>query len=866
MSYGNVKRYSSSPSLLEPESRYQVVLNNNNNDNADDDEQIDLTANSKAQFDRFLLASAIASAKEQLERSKAYYATSDDGYTKTHSNLNQQAGPASLANYNNPLYSSNAIAIPSQLSSSLNSDYSDNNDKINEFNYKIIASEQNNDNNNNIIYSKNNDENDVNFDAADSYLAARIGRSYNFDGDNSRKQTTNYVTYDDNNNNDILTIIDDNQQKSLNLDQTDSLDSIEPLDEGTSANLKLINDANRPKPIVSTLLDDNEKSLNKDSNSKEDKKLNGQQTIGPNVSIGRVLERESDRINKEAPPSWQLFLSRIYETVFGTKPTDPSAATAPTTTVKSSSTTTTTTDNKESAEKKKQQLSHNNNNNNDEKHTKPSEVSSEQIHKKEARKLSHRDNATTTTTATNTSTTTTTIKKDLATGAKTPSSDGITKLDEDQNDDHEINQNNSNSNNNNDDKFANSIDTQNRDKKTVASSKKSAKFADVVEKVIEKNNKEKHEHEHEHNHKELSSYHPEITYNSNANQKEDQQLISLMRKSTFVLPIEDDLEDNENSQPTPALYATGSVYPLKVGASSDSPIGTIWAAPNNIANNGLDPYKAFSRHYHPGQPIYGFTPQVVTAQTTGFAFRQPGHGNDLYFLVMVGAFCVMAVAMVLAAGLFAYRVQQNRKSSTEMDYPTYGVVGPNSIAGGKLGASGPSFVGGYFASNNAQAFGKQFTMAGHNKGSNADLTNNNHNNTINSKNPIGCSSDNGFHSPNDSGIISSMSNATNAANSAACSAKTTVSAGASKRSPSDSRPPSFMASQQNAARIYHYQNQKQQMISSERNSSGRHTSASDLDSEEENEDGNYTVYECPGLASAHDMEIKNPLFNDDRSP
>lgn len=41
---------------------------------------------------------------------------------------------------------------------------------------------------------------------------------------------------------------------------------------------------------------------------------------------------------------------------------------------------------------------------------------------------------------------------------------------------------------------------------------------------------------------------------------------------------------------------------------------------------------------------------------------------------------------------------------------------------------------------------------------------------------------------------------------------------------------------------------------------------SDIESDEENEDGEYTVYECPGLAPTGEMEIKNPLFQDDLTP
>lgn len=49
-------------------------------------------------------------------------------------------------------------------------------------------------------------------------------------------------------------------------------------------------------------------------------------------------------------------------------------------------------------------------------------------------------------------------------------------------------------------------------------------------------------------------------------------------------------------------------------------------------------------------------------------------------------------------------------------------------------------------------------------------------------------------------------------------------------------------------------------------SAPRHNAASDVESDEENEDGEYTVYECPGLAPTGEMEVKNPLFQDDLTP
>ncbi|KAJ8922419.1 hypothetical protein NQ315_004365 [Exocentrus adspersus] len=70
-----------------------------------------------------------------------------------------------------------------------------------------------------------------------------------------------------------------------------------------------------------------------------------------------------------------------------------------------------------------------------------------------------------------------------------------------------------------------------------------------------------------------------------------------------------------------------------------------------------------------------------------------------------------------------------------------------------------------------------------------------------------------------------------------------------------------------SAQMYHYQHQKQQIIAMERAPPGdRHGSVSEADSDEENEEGDYTVYECPGLAPTGEMEVKNPLFQDDPTP
>lgn len=71
-----------------------------------------------------------------------------------------------------------------------------------------------------------------------------------------------------------------------------------------------------------------------------------------------------------------------------------------------------------------------------------------------------------------------------------------------------------------------------------------------------------------------------------------------------------------------------------------------------------------------------------------------------------------------------------------------------------------------------------------------------------------------------------------------------------------------------SAQMYHYQHQKQQIIAMESRAAAgeRHGSISQADSDEENEEGDYTVYECPGLAPTGEMEVKNPMFNDEPTP
>ncbi|XP_034547048.1 neural proliferation differentiation and control protein 1 [Notolabrus celidotus] len=65
-----------------------------------------------------------------------------------------------------------------------------------------------------------------------------------------------------------------------------------------------------------------------------------------------------------------------------------------------------------------------------------------------------------------------------------------------------------------------------------------------------------------------------------------------------------------------------------------------------------------------------------------------------------------------------------------------------------------------------------------------------------------------------------------------------------------------------SAQMYHYQHQKQQMLSLEKQRDEVKVPDSGASTDEENDEGDFTVYECPGLAPTGEMEVKNPLFDD----
>ncbi|KAI5612865.1 neural proliferation, differentiation and control, 1a precursor [Silurus asotus] len=65
-----------------------------------------------------------------------------------------------------------------------------------------------------------------------------------------------------------------------------------------------------------------------------------------------------------------------------------------------------------------------------------------------------------------------------------------------------------------------------------------------------------------------------------------------------------------------------------------------------------------------------------------------------------------------------------------------------------------------------------------------------------------------------------------------------------------------------SAQMFHYQHQKQQMLSMEKHKVEQKVSEPGVTSDDETEEGDFTVYECPGLAPTGEMEVKNPLFDD----
>jgi len=63
-----------------------------------------------------------------------------------------------------------------------------------------------------------------------------------------------------------------------------------------------------------------------------------------------------------------------------------------------------------------------------------------------------------------------------------------------------------------------------------------------------------------------------------------------------------------------------------------------------------------------------------------------------------------------------------------------------------------------------------------------------------------------------------------------------------------------------SAQMFHYQQQRQQMMAQEKEHLDTKPVNSDDSDDEAPAGGDYTVYECPGLAPTGEMEVRNPLF------
>ncbi|CAF2420480.1 unnamed protein product [Rotaria sp. Silwood2] len=64
-----------------------------------------------------------------------------------------------------------------------------------------------------------------------------------------------------------------------------------------------------------------------------------------------------------------------------------------------------------------------------------------------------------------------------------------------------------------------------------------------------------------------------------------------------------------------------------------------------------------------------------------------------------------------------------------------------------------------------------------------------------------------------------------------------------------------------SAQMFHYQQQRQQILAQEKSHfDAKPVHSDDSDDEAPGGGGDYTVYECPGLAPTGEMEVRNPLF------
>lgn len=63
-----------------------------------------------------------------------------------------------------------------------------------------------------------------------------------------------------------------------------------------------------------------------------------------------------------------------------------------------------------------------------------------------------------------------------------------------------------------------------------------------------------------------------------------------------------------------------------------------------------------------------------------------------------------------------------------------------------------------------------------------------------------------------------------------------------------------------SAQLYHYQRQKQKILELERAESER--DADEKPISDDDDMGEFSVYECPGLAPTGELEVKNPLFDE----
>ena len=275
-------------------------------------------------------------------------------------------------------------------------------------------------------------------------------------------------------------------------------------------------------------------------------------------------------------------------------------------------------------------------------------------------------------------------------------------------------------------------------------------------------------------------------------------------------PVNEDRESKDLPKPFSATPVGGS------SVSSEDLIGSERRGQKEFVQGGF-----FSaRPYHDQDDITFHSQQLSSRESVPQSYSRfesiagKSTFGDIYFVAIIAGCSLAAVFGVMGTGYCLYKFNAHNKSALDVDYPAYGVTGPMAKITSPITADSPAVR--------------------------PDRIDN---------------LSNGSPSPG--------------------SLKTSPRSSSGHNSPSSSSSQQLPGDRKLAqnAQMYHYHHQKQQMIQSANSraaaaaASKRDPRLSENDSDDDHDDEvDYIVYECPGLAPTGEMEVKNPLFQDDETP